>query len=70
MSILSRIWAGVVAATAGVAVGTVIHLAGMMAVGLPLDYLQWIAIGSAALGFVIGFAVGNRDLTRGPKNTQ
>ena len=64
MSILSRIWTGVVGAAAGAATGAVVHLTGMMAVGLPLDYLQWITIGFAALGFLIGFAVSNRDLNR------
>ena len=62
MAILGRIWAGIVGAMAGAAVGMVLHLVGMMAIGLPIDYLQWVVLVCAAVGFAIALVVGNKTL--------
>jgi hypothetical protein len=61
MVFLGRIWAGIVGAMAGAAVGMVVHLVGMVTIGLPLDYLQWIVLACVALGFVCAFVVGNKS---------
>jgi hypothetical protein len=44
MRSLSRLWAGIVAAVAGVALAVVAQVAGQMAIGLPTEYLEELVV--------------------------
>ncbi len=71
MGLLSRLWAGIVAALAGVALAVLAQVVGQMTVGLPIAYLEKIVLSFAAAGFVLGFVVGNRRTgTRNDKTYQ
>jgi hypothetical protein len=65
MSIIRRIWTGIVGAVAGAALAILVQVIGQMALGMPIDYLVWILIGLAAVGFIIGAAVGDRFIFKG-----
>jgi hypothetical protein len=60
MGLLSRLWTGIVAAVAGIALAVLAQVVGQTTVGLPIEYLEKIAISLGVAGFVIGFAVRNR----------
>jgi hypothetical protein len=60
MNILGRIWTGIVAAVAGAALAVLLQVVGQMTMGLPIDYLKWILLGCAGLGFLLGLAIGPR----------
>jgi len=63
MGFFNRLWTGFVSAVAAVAVALVVQIVGIMLVGLPIEFLQWIVLGFGAIGFVVGFIVGNRKLS-------
>jgi hypothetical protein len=62
MNIIRRIWTGIVAAIAGIALAILVQIVGQMAFGMPIDYLKWIIIGFASFGFLIGAAFGPRKI--------
>ena len=61
MNILHRIWVGVVAAVAGVAVAVLILVAGLMTKTLEIDSLKWIVVAGASIGFLLGVVIGPRS---------
>lgn len=61
MNILHRIWTGIVAAVAGAALAFLAQIAGMMTIGLPIDYLVWILLSFASIGFLLGIVIGPRS---------
>lgn len=61
MELLNRLWTGVVAAAAAVAVALVVQIVGIMLVGLSIEFLGWIVFVFGTIGFLIGVAVGNRS---------
>lgn len=63
MSVLSRLWTGIVAAVAAVAFALVVEIIGIMLVALPIEYLGWIVLVFGTIGFLIGVVVGNRNLS-------
>jgi|GEM_PF-3462257 len=65
MSILRRIWPGLVGAVVGAAMATLVQVIGQTAFGLSGDDLLWLLMGFALLGFIIGAAVGDRFLFKG-----
>jgi hypothetical protein len=67
MSLLGRLWAGIVAAVAGVAVAVGVQIVGQVAVGLPIDYLEKIMLALGTAGFLVGVVVGNRRIGK-PKD--
>ena len=62
MRLLSRLWAGIVAAVAGVALAIVAQIAGQMTVGLPIEYLEKLVLCLGMAGFIMGFLLGNRRI--------
>jgi hypothetical protein len=62
MAMLSRLWAGIVGAVAGVALALVMQIAGQMTVGLSIGYLEKLVLSFGIAGFIIGFVVGNRRI--------
>ena len=58
MKILRRLWIGVVAALAGVALAIVMQIIGQMTLGLAMHYLGWVALGCGVSGFLVGVALG------------
>ena len=60
VNILRRIWTGVVAAVAGAALAVLIQVIGQMAMGLPIEYLKWILVACAGVGFLLGVMIGPR----------
>jgi hypothetical protein len=69
MGLLSRLWAGIVAAVAGVALAIVVQVVGQMTVGLAIEYLEKIVLSLGIAGFVLGFLVGNRRTSRSEDKT-
>lgn len=61
MNILHRIWTGIVAAVAGVALAVLFQIVGMMMLGLQLDYLKWLILACASIGFLFGVLIGPRS---------
>ncbi len=62
MGLLNRLWTGIVAAVAGVALAVFVQLAGQMMIGLSIEYMEKIVIFLGIAGFLVGFAVGNRKI--------
>ena len=61
MKALLHIWTGIVAAVTGAALAVLIQVIGLMTIGLPIDYLPWILMGCAGIGFLLGVVVGLRS---------
>jgi hypothetical protein len=61
MNIFSRIWTGFVAAVAGVAVAILVQVVGQMTMGFQIDYLKWIVLIFASVGFLLGIIIGPRS---------
>lgn len=61
MNTLRRIWTGVVAAVAGVAVAVLVQVSGQMTMGLQIDDLKWIVMACASIGFFLGVVIGPRS---------
>ena len=61
MKALRHIWTGVVGAMAGTALAVLIQVVGQMTMGLPIDYLQWILLVCAGIGFLLGVVIGPRS---------
>ena len=62
MAMLSRLWAGIVGAVAGVALAMVAQVVGQMTVGLSIEYLEKLVLSLGIVGFIIGFVVGDRRI--------
>ncbi len=62
MALLSRLWAGIVGAVAGVAFAVVVQVAGQMTVGLSIRYLERLVFSLGIAGFIVGLVVGNRRI--------
>jgi hypothetical protein len=69
MGLISRLWAGFVAAVAGVALALVVQIVGQMTIGLPIEYLEKLVLAFGGGGFIIGLLVGNRRIGT-PKDNQ
>ena len=67
MNVLRRVWTGIVAAVAGAALALAIQVFGLMTIGLPIDYLPWIVLVLAGIGFLLGVAIGPRALKKSAK---
>src|SRR5262249_1465995 len=52
-SLFGRLWTGIVAATAGAALGVLVQVVGQMTMGLPMDYVLWIVLPFAGIGLSI-----------------
>ena len=63
--LLQRVWAGIVGATAGACIG---FLAGVVLAFLQVDLnaVLWVIAICIGIGFLVGIALGNRQLM-GPK---
>ena len=61
MNIFGRIWTGFVAAVAGVAVAILVQVVGQMTMGFQIDYLKWIVLAFASIGFLLGIIIGPRS---------
>ena len=46
---------------AGAALAVLIQVVGQMTMGLPIDYLQWILLACAVIGFLLGVVIGPRS---------
>jgi uncharacterized membrane protein YdcZ (DUF606 family) len=46
---------------AGAALAVLIQVVGQMTMGLPIDYLQWILLACAGIGFLLGVVIGPRS---------
>ena len=60
MSVFARVWTGVVAAVAGIALAVLAQVIGQMTLGWQIDSLKWTVLAFATVGFVIGVAIGPR----------
>ena len=65
MSIFARIWTGVVAAVAGIALAVLAQVIGQMTLGWQMDSLKWTVSAFAGVGFLLGAAIGPRS-TKAP----
>ena len=61
MKALRHIWTGIVGAIAGTALAVLFQVIGQMTMGLPIDYLQWMLLTCAGLGFLLGVVIGPRS---------
>ncbi len=68
MNVLRRIWTGIVAAIAGVALAVLVQVIGQMTMGLPIDYLMWIVFAFAGSGFLLGVVIGPRSTKASSKD--
>lgn len=64
MNVFGRLWTGIVAAVAGVAISILVQIVGQMTLGFPIDYLKWIALAFAGIGFLAGVLIGPRGESR------
>ncbi len=62
MRLLGRLWTGIVGALAGAALAIGVQVAGQMTIRVPIEYLEKLLVALGAIGFVVGFAVGNRKI--------
>ena len=46
---------------AGAALAVLIQVVGQMTMGLSIDYLQWILLACAGIGFLLGVVIGPRS---------
>jgi uncharacterized membrane protein YfcA len=60
LTALRHIWTGIVGAIAGAALAMLIQVLGQTAMGLPIDYLQWLLLVCAGIGFFPGVVIGPR----------
>ena len=49
---------------AGAALAVLIQVIGQMAMGFPIDYLQWILLACAGIGFLFGVVLGREARSR------
>ena len=61
MKALRHIWTGIVGAMAGAALAVLIQVIGQMTMGFPIDYLQWILLACAGIGFLLGVVIGPKS---------
>ena len=65
MNICGRIWTGIVAAVAGIALAVLAQVIGQMTMGWQIDSLKWTVPAFACVGFLLGAAIGPRS-TKAP----
>jgi len=70
MNVIRRIWMGIVAAIAGVALAVLVQVAGQMALGFQIDYLKWTVWAFSAVGFLPGFVIGPRSTKATSRSTK
>jgi hypothetical protein len=61
MKVLRHIWTGIVGTIAGGALAVLVQVVGQMTPGFPIDYLQWVLLACAGIGFLVGVVIGPRN---------